>query len=113
MSCEPELRLYMSMMALDSFPPSSSGPRGNFEEQIQGLAAAGFSGVQVTDCGIAEELGCCRRMNLGIAMSHIETHRATICQGMWRTVQFVKRFPELRFNGDFSHWYAGNGLRRL
>jgi hypothetical protein len=26
---------------------------------------------------------------------------------MWRTVQFVKRFPEIRFNGDFSHWYTG------
>ncbi|MDQ8179378.1 hypothetical protein [Pelagicoccus sp. SDUM812005] len=37
----------------------------------------------------------------------IETHRATITQDNWRTVQLVKRFPELRFNGDFSHWYAG------
>ena len=37
----------------------------------------------------------------------VETHRATIFQDIWRTVQFVKRFPELRFNGDFSHWYTG------
>lgn len=36
-----------------------------------------------------------------------ETHRATIFQDIWRTVQFVRRFPELRFNGDFSHWYTG------
>ena len=36
-----------------------------------------------------------------------ETHRATLFQDMWRTVQFVRRFPELRFNGDFSHWYTG------
>ena len=41
---------------------------------------------------------------------YIETHRATICQDMWRTVQFVKRFPKLRFNGDFSHWYAGQEM---
>lgn len=41
---------------------------------------------------------------------YIETHRATICQDMWRTVQFVKRFPEIRFNGDFSHWYAGQEM---
>jgi hypothetical protein len=41
---------------------------------------------------------------------YIETHRATICQDMWRTVQFVKRFPEMRFNGDFSHWYAGQEM---
>jgi len=36
-----------------------------------------------------------------------ETHRATLFQDLWRTVQFVRRFPELRFNGDFSHWYTG------
>ncbi|MBS1815058.1 MAG: hypothetical protein JSS87_09315 [Acidobacteria bacterium] len=38
---------------------------------------------------------------------YAETHRATLFQDMWRTVQFVKRFPELRFNADFSHWYTG------
>ncbi len=38
---------------------------------------------------------------------YVETHRATIFQDMWRTVQFVQRFPSLRFNGDFSHWYTG------
>lgn len=41
---------------------------------------------------------------------YVETHRATICQDMWRTVQFVRRFPEMRFNGDFSHWYAGQEM---
>jgi len=41
---------------------------------------------------------------------YIETHRATICQDMWRTVNFVRRFPEMRFNGDFSHWYAGQEM---
>ena len=40
----------------------------------------------------------------------LETHRATICQDMWRTVTFVRRFPEMRFNGDFSHWYAGQEM---
>jgi hypothetical protein len=37
----------------------------------------------------------------------IETHRATITQDMWRTVQITKEFPEVRFNGDFSHYYCG------
>jgi hypothetical protein len=41
---------------------------------------------------------------------YVETHRATIFQDIWRTVQFVHRFPELRFNGDFSHWYAGQEM---
>lgn len=40
----------------------------------------------------------------------IETHRATITQDMWRTVQLTRRFPEIRFNGDFSHYYCGQEL---
>lgn len=40
----------------------------------------------------------------------IETHRATITQDIWRTVQLVRRFPEMRFNGDFSHYYCGQEL---
>lgn len=38
---------------------------------------------------------------------YIETHRATITQDMWRTVELARSFPEIRFNGDFSHWYNG------
>lgn len=38
---------------------------------------------------------------------YIETHRATITQDTWRTVQFTGRHPEVRFNADFSHWYTG------
>ncbi len=41
---------------------------------------------------------------------YVETHRATITQDIWRTVQLVRKFPELRFNGDFSHWYTGHEL---
>ncbi|MEI8341165.1 MAG: hypothetical protein WCH43_06465, partial [Verrucomicrobiota bacterium] len=40
----------------------------------------------------------------------IETHRATITQDLWRTVQITKKFPEVRFNGDFSHYYCGQEL---
>lgn len=40
----------------------------------------------------------------------IETHRATITQDMWRTVQLVKRIPEIRFNADFSHYYCGQEM---
>lgn len=41
---------------------------------------------------------------------YVETHRATLFQDMYRTVQFVGQFPELRFNGDFSHWYTGQEM---
>lgn len=41
---------------------------------------------------------------------YIETHRATLTQDIWRTVRLVGRFPEVRFNGDFSHYYTGQEL---
>jgi hypothetical protein len=41
---------------------------------------------------------------------YVETHRATIFQDMWRTVQFLHRYRELKFNGDFSHWYTGSEM---
>ena len=40
----------------------------------------------------------------------VETHRATITQDMWRTVQLVTRHPDLRINADFSHWYTGQEM---
>ena len=39
-----------------------------------------------------------------------ETHRATIFQDPWRTLGFLRRFPSLEFNGDFSHWYTGTEM---
>ncbi len=42
--------------------------------------------------------------------AYIETHRATITQDMWRTVQMTKRFPEIRFNIDLSHYYCGQEM---
>lgn len=41
---------------------------------------------------------------------YVETHRATIFQDAWRTVQFARRYPQLKFNGDFSHWYTGSEM---
>jgi sugar phosphate isomerase/epimerase len=46
------------------------------------------------------------RVQFGVPL-YVETHRATIFENMWRTVRFVRSFPELEFNGDFSHWYTG------
>ena len=41
---------------------------------------------------------------------YVETHRATVFQDMWRTVQFLRRFPDLGVNADFSHWYTGQEM---
>jgi hypothetical protein len=40
----------------------------------------------------------------------LETHRGTITQDIRRSVDLVGQFPDLRFNGDFSHWYTGHAL---
>jgi len=40
----------------------------------------------------------------------VETHRATATQDIYRTVKWVERNPELRFNGDFSHYYTGHEM---
>ena len=40
----------------------------------------------------------------------VETHRATLTQDCWRTLQLIERHPDLRLNGDFSHWYTGQEL---
>lgn len=41
---------------------------------------------------------------------YVETHRATATQDIWRTVQLVQRFPQLRFNADLSHYYTGHEM---
>ena len=41
---------------------------------------------------------------------YLETHRGSITQDARRTLDAIKRFPELRFTADLSHWYVGNDL---
>jgi hypothetical protein len=53
---------------------------------------------------VDDVLGVSAKLDLPL---YIETHRATITQDLWRTVQLTRRFPGIRFNGDFSHWYTG------
>ena len=64
--------------------------------------------------GIEDETDGLRLIDAVLAASdrnqlpmHVETHRATLFQDIWRTVEFVRRRPELTFNADLSHWYTG------
>ncbi len=64
--------------------------------------------------GMEDDDAADRLVDAVLAASHkhdfplyIETHRATITQDMWRTVRLTRKFPQIRFNGDFSHWYTG------
>lgn len=40
----------------------------------------------------------------------VETHRATVTQDIYRTLQLVARHPEIRFNADLSHYYTGHEM---
>ncbi len=37
----------------------------------------------------------------------VETHRATLTQDMFRAVEMARLFPEVKYLGDFSHWWTG------
>jgi len=67
----------------------------------------GIESDKQTDDLVSDVLNSSEKYDFPI---YIETHRATITQDMFRTVELVKRFPEIRFNGDFSHWYAGQEM---
>ena len=66
--------------------------------------ARGFEDEATVDALITDILNA--QAKHGVPM-YVETHRATITQDIWRTVQFTNRHPDVRFNGDFSHWYTG------
>lgn len=41
----------------------------------------------------------------------VEIHRATLTQDFWRTTRLIGLASNLRFNGDFSHYYTGQEMR--
>jgi sugar phosphate isomerase/epimerase len=64
----------------------------------------GYEDDRVATSLIESVLDASRQFELPL---YVETHRATLFQDSWRAVQFVKTYPDLMFNGDFSHWYTG------
>lgn len=67
--------------------------------------------------GLEDDQQACRLIESVIEASrkwriplYIETHRATIFQDIWRTVQFLHQFPDVEINADFSHWYTGQEM---
>ena len=67
----------------------------------------GFEDDDETDRLVDSVLAASAKTGLPI---FIETHRATITQDPWRTIQITKRRPDVRFNADFSHYYTGQEL---
>jgi sugar phosphate isomerase/epimerase len=92
--------------------PSQAGPAA------ASLAAEGAEcGVVHLGYGLEDEMEAAHLIEAVIAAAerhdvplYVETHRSTLTQDIWRTVQFARQFPELRFNGDFSHWYTGQEM---
>ena len=41
---------------------------------------------------------------------YIETHPETLSQNIWRINALIRRIPEIRFTGDFSHFYFGQTM---
>jgi hypothetical protein len=97
----------------------TGGGRVNVPEEAariaQDASAKGLDCVTLhVGWGMEDEDQVCRLVEAVLNASvqfnvplYIETHRATITQDIWRTVHFTGQFPEVRFNGDFSHWYTG------
>lgn len=89
--------------------------RGAIDDQAKLWAALGFDcGTVHVGSGLEDDDDALRLLDEVVQASvdhavpiYVETHRATLTQDIWRTVRFVDRLPELRFNGDFSHWYTG------
>ena len=65
----PALRCYLNLVTLDGLPSQSCGPRGDFDEQLTAIRAAGFEGVEFIEGGDAKRchahgLGMCRAIRV-------------------------------------------------
>ena len=67
----------------------------------------GFESDEEADALVASILTASAKHGIPL---YVETHRATITQDPWRTLRLIDRNPEVRFTGDFSHWYTGAEL---
>lgn len=92
---------------------------GELDEEAPRQQDAGFQGMTLhvgtgletddeVDALVEHVVATADRLRFPIS---IETHRATITQDIARTLRIVDRHPEVRFNGDFSHWYTGLEMR--
>jgi hypothetical protein len=105
-------------MQLDTAGSGRVNVPGEAFELANRLAAEGMAcGTVHLGWGLEDDEHASRLIEAILAASekhriplYPETHRATLFQDMWRTVEFVRKFPELRFNGDFSHWYTGQEM---
>jgi hypothetical protein len=92
--------------------PTDAEPFAAKARQQGALAATcivgyGYESDEEIDRLCTEILRVARSYELPI---YIETHRGSITQDAWRTAQLVQRMPEIRFNGDFSHWFTGQEM---
>jgi hypothetical protein len=71
------------------------------------IAGYGFESDAEIDALAAKILDLSNDYDLPV---YVETHRASVTQDAWRTIQLARRVPHIRFNGDFSHWFTGQEM---
>ena len=113
--CSPEDAVLAKAIGLSCTGSGRVNKPEELEPMIESWLKAGYQAVTLhVGWGHEDDAEVDRLVDTTVRMSvryklpiYIETHRATITQDTWRTVQFTKRNPEVRFNADFSHWYTG------
>lgn len=99
-------------------PPTAMGniqQVGQMEPVCRELQDAGYDLITIhAGCGLEDDDDAFRLIEDILSASsktgfpvYIETHRATLTQDIWRTVKLIEKFPEIRINADYSHWYSG------
>lgn len=94
---------------------------GSLDRTLTAATDAGFDSVSLlVGGGLLSDDDAFRRAELLAEAAQrcavpitLETHRATITESIPRTVEIARRFPELRFNLDLSHWFVTHRLDRL
>jgi len=66
---------------------------------------SGYDGWNLQDKETFFQAALNIEQEIGIQILH-ETHRRRIFFNPWDTRHFVKKFPNLKLNADFSHWFV-------
>lgn len=112
---EAELSRVTGLMVLGNgvIPSACDAMQFAWEWKQRGAIAAtciaGFGDESATESNaiVRSILEASARCSLPI---YLETHRGSITQDSWRTIQLLEANPDLLLTGDFSHWFTGQEM---
>jgi hypothetical protein len=104
--------------AYASVPLGATLPEGRARRKLERLRDEGYRGATVTAGSALDTLGRrCEWTETILRLQSeldfplaLETHRASMTQDIGRTCDLARRYPELSFNLDLSHWFYSHGL---